>query len=90
MDVRVTGRVQGVSYRAWTKSEAEKAGLSGWVRNHGDGSVVAHFEGSAAALAEMKRHLYSGPAASQVEHVIAVDTEPQNISGFEIRETLGA
>ncbi|NRB17607.1 MAG: acylphosphatase [Rhodobacteraceae bacterium] len=38
---RITGRVQGVTFRAWTRSEAEQRGLSGWVRNEPDGSVRA-------------------------------------------------
>ena len=39
--VRIRGRVQGVSFRVWTKMEAEKLGLTGWVRNEADGSVAA-------------------------------------------------
>ena len=41
--VRVTGRVQGVAYRAWAKAEAGLLGLRGWVGNRDDGSVAALF-----------------------------------------------
>ncbi len=44
---RITGRVQGVAFRAWTRSEAKQRGLSGWVRNESDGSVRALFIGPA-------------------------------------------
>ena len=51
--VRITGRVQGVSYRAWTEDAAAELGLRGWVRNRRDGSVEAVFSGSDAAVADM-------------------------------------
>ena len=43
--VMISGRVQGVGYRAWTAREAERRGLSGWVCNRRDGSVEAVFSG---------------------------------------------
>jgi len=39
VQVRISGRVQGVSFRYWTQQEARRAGLTGWVRNEADGSV---------------------------------------------------
>ena len=62
MIVNVTGRVQGVGFRAWTKSEAEARGLSGWVRNEPDGSVSALIEGPGAQVATMLKALEKRPA----------------------------
>ena len=45
VDVVVTGRVQGVFYRASMRARAERLGVTGWVRNEPDGSVHAHLEG---------------------------------------------
>ena len=49
----ITGKVQGVWFRAWTAQEAEKRGLTGWVRNRRDGSVEALLCGPQAALDDM-------------------------------------
>src|SRR4029079_5743084 len=51
--VKVTGRVQGVSFRWYTVREAERLGVTGWVRNEPDGSVAAHLEGEDSALDAM-------------------------------------
>ena len=51
ISVIVTGRVQGVSYRAWTQSEARARGLAGSVRNRDDGTVEAVFSGAPEAVA---------------------------------------
>ncbi|WP_273523308.1 acylphosphatase [Rhodosalinus sediminis] len=84
--VRVTGRVQGVSFRAWTQAEAEALGLSGWVRNADDGSVEAHLQGAADAVEAMLRRLGEGPAAARVADVQSAPTEPDPaLSGFAIR-----
>ena len=54
---RVTGRVQGVGFRWWTRSLATRLGLSGSVRNLSDGSVAVHARGTDDQLAELKaRH----------------------------------
>ena len=86
LDARVTGRVQGVSYRAWTRSEALALGLTGWVFNRPDGSVQVRLQGPADTVAGMARRLREGPAAARVADVL---TEPATAepgqSGFEIR-----
>jgi acylphosphatase len=82
---RVTGRVQGVSYRAWAREEAERLGLSGWVRNEPDGSVTALLAGPAPQVARILEALRQGPPAA---HVTAVTTEPAEdpgLPGFRIR-----
>jgi len=66
---RVTGRVQGVSFRVWTLREAEKLDLVGWVRNEADGSVRALLAGSEDAVAAMLERLWRGPAGAAVATV---------------------
>jgi acylphosphatase len=83
--VRISGRVQGVAYRAWTQSEAEKLGLSGWVRNEPDGSVMALIAGPNAKISEMVDAFWQGP---RLARVTGVDTEAAEFDaqqrGFQI------
>ncbi|CAN7214865.1 acylphosphatase [Neorhizobium sp. LjRoot104] len=64
--VRITGRVQGVGFRAWTCGEAEQLGLTGWVRNEPDGSVVALITGSPAGISQMLERFRHGPPGASV------------------------
>lgn len=73
ISVIVTGSVQGVSYRAWTQSEARARGLAGTVRNRDDGSVEAVFSGAPEAVAEMEALCRSGPPGARVADVTARD-----------------
>ncbi|MGF1592829.1 MAG: acylphosphatase, partial [Kiloniellaceae bacterium] len=59
--VVVSGRVQGVWFRAWTEREAKALGLDGWVRNRRDGSVEAVLAGPDDAVAAMVAALWEGP-----------------------------
>lgn len=81
---RVTGRVQGVFFRAWTQAEARRLGLAGWVRNEPDGSVTALVAGPEAAVAEMLRRLHDGPPAARVAAVETAAAEPPEGPGFHI------
>lgn len=63
----IRGRVQGVSYRAWTKEKAQGLGLSGHVRNRSDGSVEALFSGPAEAVDRMLVLCRKGPLLSRVD-----------------------
>ena len=85
----ITGRVQGVGFRYALQSEAERLGLSGWVRNRSDGSVEALAQGAPQALEALAAWARRGPPAARVS---AVHVEPSNeeVSGnrFELRPTL--
>ena len=91
--VRITGRVQGVWFRAWTAEEAGKRGLAGWVRNRIDGSVEALFAGPEAAVADMIAACREGPPAARVMRVV---DEPYHVkegsedgpTGFTQRPTI--
>jgi acylphosphatase len=84
MIVSVTGRVQGVSFRAWTKSAAEARGLSGWVRNEADGSVSALIEGPYEGVAAMIEALGRGPRLARVDRVTAIPGAATETAGFRI------
>jgi acylphosphatase len=65
----ITGRVQGVAYRASAQDEGVRLGLVGLVRNRADGSVEALVEGSREAVEEFVRWCRSGPPAARVRDV---------------------
>jgi len=71
VSVRVSGRVQGVGYRAWTQRRATALGLAGWVRNLPDGSVLALVCGPAETVAAMLDAMRDGPAGAVVDRVDA-------------------
>ena len=83
LDLVVTGRVQGVFYRASMRTEADRLGVAGWVRNADDGSVHAHVEGPSAALEELLAWCRSGPPRAQVEEVTTTDAQVTGAGGFE-------
>ncbi len=65
----VTGRVQGVGYRAWAVREARKRGLRGWVRNRLDGSVDVLAIGEEPKIADMAVACRKGPMLAEIEDV---------------------
>jgi acylphosphatase len=83
--VFVSGRVQGVSFRDATRSQAEQLGLSGWVRNTQDGQVEAVFEGDADTVQQMVEWCRSGPSSADVEDLSVDNEQPENLSSFEVR-----
>ncbi|MGW9231244.1 acylphosphatase [Pseudorhizobium sp. NPDC055634] len=77
---RIRGRVQGVGYRAWTRSEAERLGLAGWVRNEPDGTVAALLAGPAEAVDAMIERLRNGPPGASVSAVETWDEKGAGLS----------
>lgn len=70
LTARITGRVQGVGFRWWTRRTAETLGLVGWVMNADDErSVELVAEGDPAALDELERLVRQGPSGARVESV---------------------
>ena len=67
--VWITGRVQGVFFRAYTRDAAQQAGVSGWVRNLRDGRVEAVFEGDAEQVSKMVAWCREGSPVSRVDDV---------------------
>lgn len=78
---RITGRVQGVGYRAWARAGAQALGLSGWVRNEADGSVTALIAGTAESLDAMLARLRQGPRHAAVERVAVENADPGEMDG---------
>jgi acylphosphatase len=83
--ITITGRVQGVAYRASAQDEGLRLGLVGLVRNRADGSVEALVEGSRQAVEEFVRWCRSGPPAARVLDVEVAWSEPSGeYRDFEI------
>ena len=74
--VRITGRVQGVGFRAFTQKQAEARGVSGWVRNRRNGDVEAVFAGSEHAVTSLCEACREGPSDAQVERVEIFEADP--------------
>jgi acylphosphatase len=83
--VYVSGRVQGVFYRATTRDEARERGVDGWVTNLEDGRVEAVFEGSEPAVEAMVEWCHGGSDRARVEGVETEYGQPEGLDGFEIR-----
>jgi acylphosphatase len=67
--VSLSGRVQGVNFRHYTRLQAEAEGLTGWVRNNADGRVEAVFEGEESNVLRVVQWCRQGPPRAHVEQV---------------------
>lgn len=83
--VIVSGKVQGVFFRAATRRTAHRLDVVGWVRNRHDGRVEAHVQGRADDVDALLAWMRDGPPAASVEELVVDDAEPMDGSGFEIR-----
>lgn len=76
--VFISGLVQGVAFRAYTRQAAQHIGVTGWVRNLPDGRVEAVIEGQEPQVEQMINWCRKGSPASRVDHVEISDESPTN------------
>jgi acylphosphatase len=86
--IRLTGRVQGVSFRGWMQSEARTLGLTGWVRNRRDGSLEAAISGDPVLVEDMLARCRQGPPAARVSDLAILAEEAATFPDFDIRPTV--
>ena len=86
----ISGRVQGVNFRYYTRQQARSLGVKGWVRNLIDGRVEAVFEGDGVSVESMVDWCHHGPRGAWVDRVEVQWEDPTGeFSGFEIRLRYG-
>ena len=82
--VVVAGRVQGVYFRNSTRRVAERQGVAGWVRNTGDGTVEAVFEGAPEAVERLVAFCREGPPGASVDEIEVRDEQPEGVQSFRV------
>jgi acylphosphatase len=86
--VRISGRVQGVGYRAWTLAKAEQLSLHGWVRNLEDGRVEALLTGEYDSVQTLLDLFWTGPNGSAVTDVEVLDAVGIVPARFDVKPTV--
>lgn len=81
----VSGKVQGVFFRASTQEEAQRLNLRGWVKNEADGSVRIEVEGKSQALRQFIQWCHRGPQLAHVTNVRAEPGAARNYTDFIVK-----
>ena len=82
----ISGKVQGVGFRAYVKKKADQLGVNGWVRNLNDGKVEVYAEAAKGALDLFDVKISTGPASSQVSKVERLEVKGKDVvEGFYIK-----
>jgi len=80
----VTGRVQGVGFRYFTRTEASALRLTGWVRNRADGKVEIEAQGESPDIDQFVLALSRGPSWASVDNVSVSWIDTKNENSFEV------
>jgi len=83
--VFLSGRVQGVGFRAFTRKQASSLGIKGWVKNLADGRVEIKIEGDSSSVKQMVNRVKEGPSFARVEDIEINDEKVDGFNNFEIR-----
>lgn len=86
--ITVTGNVQGVGFRAYVKTEADRLGIMGFVKNCSDSSVCIEAEGEQDTLNQLIAWCHHGPELANVEKVEVQEGECIGVTGFDIRRAI--
>jgi len=84
VQARVSGTVQGVAFRWHTQERARQLGVSGWVRNEVDGTVLVHAEGEDDAVDALVRWCRQGPPSARVRDVATREASVSGAATFEV------
>jgi len=85
ISINISGKVQGVFFRASTKDAAEKLGIAGFVRNESDGSVYVEAEGEDERLKKFVEWCHHGPKQAVVDHVRLKEGSLKGFTKFEVK-----
>ncbi|MGK7396194.1 MAG: acylphosphatase [Candidatus Cyclobacteriaceae bacterium M3_2C_046] len=85
LDIKISGKVQGVGFRYSTINKARELNLTGWVKNQPDGSVEIRAEGQQKDLDLLVEWCYHGPGSARVERVKVNQVPAENFSSFSLR-----
>jgi acylphosphatase len=83
--LKITGRVQKVSFRYYTRKTAQELGVSGFVKNETDGSVYIEAEGEEEILDKFMLWCHKGPNWARVDHINIQASQVLGYEGFEVR-----
>ncbi|MFP4020347.1 MAG: acylphosphatase [Halanaerobium sp.] len=82
--IYLSGRVQGVGFRAFTQRQASVLDIKGWVKNLADGRVEVVIQGEKNKVKQMIEKLKSGPSYARVDNIEIKDQELDNFKSFDI------
>ena len=84
LNIKISGRVQGVFFRDTAKKRADELGLKGFIRNESGGTVYVEVEGGESAIGEFVKWCRRGSASAKVEKVEVKDGDFGNFSDFSV------
>lgn len=87
VNIIVSGKVQGVCFRAAAQKQADSVAVNGWVRNLATGDVEIMAVGENSAIEQLIRWCHKGPTFARVEKVVVTDLpKDEQFVSFEIRK----